>query len=188
MHIADPDTAWLPPTTQAQDVRYYLEHPEWYAYRIPGVPAKDQILNARDHVLDQNPDLKTVGAHLGSMEADFPRLTADLDKHPNFAVDLTGRMTYIMMLPREQAIAFLTKYQDRLIYGTDNSVYPGANIAQAVSGDENGYARDWRFLSTDVPISFHGIQARGLALPESILRKIYHDNAVRWYSLDIPAK
>jgi predicted TIM-barrel fold metal-dependent hydrolase len=188
MHIADPDTAWLPPTTKAPDMRYYLEHPEWYMYRISGAPAKDQILNARDHVLDQNPDLKIVGAHLGSMEADFPRLAADLDRHPNFAVDLTGRMPYIMMLPREQAIAFLTKYQDRLIYGTDNTVYPGADIAQVVRGEENGYARDWRFLSTDAPPSFHGIETRGLVLPKSILRKIYHDNALRWYSLNMAVK
>jgi predicted TIM-barrel fold metal-dependent hydrolase len=122
------------------------------------------------------------------MEADFPRLAADLDRHPNFAVDLTGRMPYIMMLPREQAIAFLTKYQDRLIYGTDNTVYPGADIAQVVRGEENGYARDWRFLSTDAPPSFHGIETRGLVLPKSILRKIYHDNALRWYSLNMAVK
>lgn len=188
MHIADPDTAWLPPTTKAPDTRYYQEHPEWYMYRIAGSPSKNQILNARDHVLDQNPDLKIVGAHLGSMESDFLRLAADLDRHPNFAVDLTARMPYIMMLDRNQAIAFLTKYQDRLIYGTDDTAYPGADIAQVVREEENDYARDWRFLATDARISSHGIETRGLALPESILRKIYHDNAVRWYSLDVTAQ
>jgi predicted TIM-barrel fold metal-dependent hydrolase len=185
MHIADPDTAWLPPTTKAPDTRYYQEHPEWYMYRIPGSPSKDQILNARDHVLDRNPDLKIVGAHLGSMESDLPRLAADLDRHPNFAVDLTARMPYIMMLDRNQAIAFLTKYQDRLIYGTDDTAYPGADIAQVVRDEENGYARDWRFLATDARLSSRGIETRGLALPESILQKIYHDNAVRWYSLEL---
>lgn len=188
MHIADPDAAWLPRTTKSLDARYYVEHPEWYMYRIRGSPTKNQILNARDHVLDQNPDLKIVGAHLGSMEGDFPRLAADLDRHPNFAVDLAARMPYIMMLPRKQAIAFLTKYQDRLIYGTDDTAYPGADIAQVVRDDENGYARDWRFLATDAPIAFRGTQTRGLALPQSVLRKIYHDNAERWYVLDVTAK
>jgi predicted TIM-barrel fold metal-dependent hydrolase len=183
MHIADPDTAWLPPTAKMPDSSYFLEHPEWYMYRISGAPSKDQILTARDHVLDQNPDLKIVGAHLGSMEADFSRLAADLDRHPNFAVDLTGRIIYFMKLPRDQAIAFLTKYQDRLIYGTDDTFYPGANMARAVSGYENGYARDWRVLSSDAPYSIRGVNGRGLALPRPILRKIYHDNAVRWYSL-----
>lgn len=188
MHIADPDTAWLPPTTKAPDTRYYQEHPEWYMYRIAGSPSKNQILNARDRVLDQNPNLKIVGAHLGSMESDLPRLAADLDQHPNFAVDLTARMPYIMMLDPNQAIAFLTKFQDRLIYGTDDTAYPGADIAQVVREEENDYARDWRFLSTDARFSSDGIETRGLALPQSILRKIYHDNAVRWYSLDVAAQ
>ena len=182
MHIADPDTAWLPPNPAATDGSYYRAHPEWYMYKIPGSPSKDQILEARDHVVAANPDLKVVGAHLGSMEADFPRIAADLDRYPNFAVDLTARMPYLMKLPRAQAIAFLTKYQDRLIYGTDETFYPGANLEQMLHGAENTYARDWRFLATDTSISFHGIQARGLALPDSVLRKIYHQNAVHWYS------
>lgn len=181
MHIADPDTAWLPPNLHATDSSYYLEHPEWYMYRIPSAPSKDQILVARDHVLKANPDLKVVGAHLGSMEADFPRIAADLDKYPNFAVDLTARMPYIMKLPRRDAIAFLTKYQDRIIYGTDDTFYPGGDVQQLVRGAEETYAQDWRFLSTGAMISSHGIQAQGLALPQSILRKIYHENAVHWF-------
>jgi predicted TIM-barrel fold metal-dependent hydrolase len=182
MHIADPNTAWLPPDPSATDGSYYRAHPEWYMYKIPGSPSKNQILEARDHVVASNPDLKVVGAHLGSMEADFPRIAADLDRYANFAVDLTARMPYLMKLPRAQAVAFMTKYQDRLIYGTDETFYPGASLEQMLHGAENAYARDWRFLATDTSISFHGIQAQGLALPDNILRKVYHQNAVHWYS------
>jgi predicted TIM-barrel fold metal-dependent hydrolase len=180
-HIADPDTAWLPPDSHAPDSSYFLNHPEWYMYKIPGSPSKDQILVARDHVLAANPDLKVVGAHLGSMEGDIPRIEADLNRYPNFAVDLTARMPYLMKLPRQQAIAFFTKYQDRLIYGTDDTFYPGANIQQFVRGAENTYARDWRFLATDAQLSFRGVQTQGLALPENILRKVYHQNAIHWF-------
>lgn len=180
-HIADPDTAWLPPESHATDLSYFLSHPEWYMYKIPGSPSKEQILTARDHVLAANPDLKVVGAHLGSMEADITRLSRDLDQYPNFAVDLTARMPYLMKLPRTQAIAFVTKYQDRLIYGTDDTFYPGENVQQLIRGAENTYARDWRFLALDAHLSFHGIQAQGLALPDNILRKIYHQNALHWF-------
>ncbi|MBT9332413.1 amidohydrolase [Acidipila sp. 4G-K13] len=182
MHIADPDTAWQPPNSNAPDQQYFIEHPEWYMYKIPGSPSKEQILEARDHVLRDNPHLKVVGAHLGSMEGDFDRIAADLDKYPNFAVDMTARMPYIMRLPRAKAIAFFTKYQDRLIYGTDDTLYPDNDVSKFVRGAENTYARDWRFLATDAQFSFRGIQSQGLALPESILRKIYHDNAVHWYT------
>ncbi|AXC12633.1 hypothetical protein ACPOL_3342 [Acidisarcina polymorpha] len=182
MHIADPDTAWLPPDPHASDASYFIQHPEWYMYRISGSPSKDQILNARDHVIQMNPNLKVVGAHLGSMEGEFPRIAATLDRYPNFAIDLTARMPYIMKLPRAEAIAFFTKYQDRLIYGTDDTYYPGADAQRLVREAEDTYARDWRFLSTDSAIIFRNIQAQGLALPPEILRKVYHDNAIRWYS------
>jgi predicted TIM-barrel fold metal-dependent hydrolase len=182
MHIADPDTAWLPPTTAATDASYYREHPEWYMYKISGSPSKDQILKARDHVVAANPDLKVVGAHLGSMEADFARIGADLDRYPNFAVDLTARMPYVMRLPRAQAIAFFTKYQDRIIYGTDDTFYPEDNLEKFLRGAESTYARDWRFLATDAKVSFRGTEAQGLGLPDGILRKIYHGNAVHWYA------
>ena len=33
---------------------------------------KEKILAARDHVLEQHPTLRVAGAHLGSMEANFP--------------------------------------------------------------------------------------------------------------------
>jgi predicted TIM-barrel fold metal-dependent hydrolase len=181
MHIADPDTAWRSPDPKALDQSYFIEHPEWYMYKIPGSPTKKQILDARDHVVRDNPDLKVVGAHLGSMEADLAGLAADLDRYPNFAADLTARMPYLMQLPRAQAIAFFTRYQDKLIYGTDETLYPENNVQTFIRSAENTYASDWRFLSTDVQISFRGIQTQGLALPESILRKIFHDNAMRWY-------
>lgn len=180
-HIADPDTAWLPPDSHATDLSYFLSHPEWYMYKIPGSPSKKQILAARDHVLAATPDLKIVGAHLGSMEADISGLAADLDRYPNFAVDLTARMTYLMKLPRSQAISFFTKYQDRLIYGTDDTFYPGDNVQHLVSDAERDYARDWRFLASDADFSYQGIQTQGLGLPEKILYKIYHQNAMHWF-------
>ena len=78
-------------------------------------------------MLEANPNLRVVGAHLGSMEADFHQLAQHLDKYPNFAVDLAARMPYVEMQPRAEMIAFITKYQDRLIYATDNELPPDSN-------------------------------------------------------------
>ncbi len=55
-HVADPDTAWEPLGNQP-DADYYSEHPEWYMHDIQGAPTKAEILQARDHVLAENPDL-----------------------------------------------------------------------------------------------------------------------------------
>ena len=180
-HLADPNTIWEAPNPKAADYGYYIHHPELYMYTKPGAPSKASILVARDHVLEANPNLRVVGAHLGSMEADFNQLAQHLDKYPNFAVDLAARMPYVEKQPRAELIAFITKYQDRLIYATDNEFPPDANPQNAMKEWENQYANDWRFFATDDVLESQGHKVQGLALPEPILRKLYHDNAVKWF-------
>lgn len=181
-HVADPDTLWQPPNPNAPDYSYYMEHPEWYMYNKPNPASKQAILAARDHILEQNPDLRLVGAHLGSMEADFTELAQHLDKYPNFAVDLAARMPYVMKQPRDQIIAFITRYQDRLIYATDLGLRPNADPSAAVKDWETTYARDWRFFATTGTVETGRHQkVKGLGLPEPVLKKLYHDNAVHWF-------
>lgn len=180
-HIADPDTAWKPFDPTRPDSEYFAHNPQWYMYKIPNSPSKAQILRARDHVLEMNADLRVVGAHLGSMESDINELAQHLDRYPNFAVDLASRIDYLAALPPDVLITFITKYQDRLIYGTDDSIYPQDNASKASQGFENSYANDWRFLATHEQARYGGRIVRGIALPNAILRKLYHDNAVRWF-------
>ncbi len=180
-HVADPDSAWAPPDASSPDYSYYQENPFWYMYGKPDPASKQQILKARDHILEQNPNLRVVGAHLGSMEADFPLLAKHFDRYPNFAVDMAGRMAYLAKLPRADAIAFVMKYQDRLIYGTDLSFGADAPVENVIGYWERTYARDWAFLATTETVNVEGTTAKGLALPETVLRKILHDNAVHWF-------
>ena len=183
-HLADPDTLWAPPNPKADDYSYYMyEEPWWYMYNRPGAPSKQDILKSRDHILEMNPTLRVVGAHLGSLEANFDDLGAHFDRYPNFAVDLAGRVPYFEMLPREKAIEFIVKYQDRLIYGTDNdhSFAPPSHAARTSREWEEAYAHQWRFFATNDTVTYQGRNVQGLALPPAILRKLYHDNAVKWF-------
>jgi len=181
-HVADPDSLWQPPNPASPDYSYYTEHPEWYMYQKSNPASKQAILRARDHLLEQNPDLRVVGAHLGSMEADFADIGRHLDRYPNFAVDLAARMPYVMKQPRARIIAFMTKYQDRLVYATDLDLEPDANPADAVKEWEKTYARDWRFFATTGMVETESHQkVRGLGLPQPVLKKLYHDNAARWF-------
>jgi predicted TIM-barrel fold metal-dependent hydrolase len=150
-------------------------------YEKPHPASKEQILQARDHILEQNKNLRLVGAHLGSMEADFSVLAQHLDRYPNFAVDMAARMPYLAMQPRADAIAFILKYQDRLIYGTDLAFGANDPVEARVKSWELVYARDWRFLATNDTVDVEGKIAQGLALPDAVLRKIFHDNAVKWF-------
>ena len=180
-HVADPNSSWAPPNPASPDYSYYNEHPIWFMYNKPHPASKEQILRARDHILERNPNLRVVGAHLGSMEADFNVLAQHFDRYPNFAVDLAARMPYLALQPRADAIAFITKYQDRLIYGTDLEFHDTDKVEIRMEYWQNSYARDWRFFATNDTVDFGGIKGNGLALPDSVLRKIYHDNAVHWF-------
>jgi predicted TIM-barrel fold metal-dependent hydrolase len=181
-HLAEPDSCWKPLDPSSPDYEYYKkEAPQWYMYGKAGASSKAEILRARDRLVAENPRLRVVGAHLGSLESNFSELGRDFDRYPNFAVDTAARIPYIMMLPREQAIAFLTKYQDRMIYGTDLGFSHGESVQQAVQEWENYYARDWRFLATDDWVEYQGKKYQGLDLPRPILEKIYHANAARWF-------
>ena len=178
-HLADPDSGWQAPNPASPDYTYYRDHPNAYMYGKKGVPSKEEILKARDHVLEENPKLRVVGAHLGSMESNLAELGKRLDKYSNFAVDIAARMPYFEMEPREKLIAFITKYQDRLIYGTDIDYAGGAD--EKISELESVYANDWRFFATSDTIEYKGKAVQGLSLPEAILKKIYHENAVKWF-------
>ncbi|MGO9273831.1 MAG: amidohydrolase family protein [Terriglobia bacterium] len=179
-HIAEPDSCWQPPNPASPDYEYYQQHPEEYAYRHPEWPSKAAILTARDHLLAENPTLRVVGAHLGSMEADVDQMAQRFDRYPNFAVDTAARVPYFMLQPRDKVRAFLIKYQDRILYATDLVVMPKDNTEKALAEWNRTYERDWRFFSTDQTVEYLGHSYQGLALPEPILRKIFHDNAVHW--------
>ena len=45
---------------------------------------------------------------------------------------------------------------------------------------EAHYALDWRYFSTGDTFEYKGHKIEGLSLPRPVLRKLYHENAVRW--------
>jgi predicted TIM-barrel fold metal-dependent hydrolase len=179
-HVAEPSSCWQPPNPDSPDYDYYKENPEWYMYLHPDHPRKEVILAARDHLLAENPKLRVVGAHLGSMETDVDEIAKRFDLYPNFAVDTAARMEYLMMQPREKVRNFLIKYQDRVVYGTDLEFLANETTPEALKDWQDTYARDWKFLATDQALQLRGGEIQGLNLPEPVLRRIYHDNAVRW--------
>jgi predicted TIM-barrel fold metal-dependent hydrolase len=95
-------------------------------------------------------------------------------------VDTAARVPYFILQPREKVRAFLIKYQDRILYATDLVVMPQDNTEKALQEWISTYERDWKFFATDQTVEYKGHNARGLRLPESVLHKLYRDNAIRW--------
>lgn len=183
-HLAEPDTCWEPLAEMGPDnpdYQYYKEHPHWHMYGKPNAPSKAEILAARDRLLAENPRLRVVGAHLGSMETNVDEIAERFDRYPNFAVDTAARIRYLMAQPRVKVRAFLIKYQDRVCYGTDGGIALRANAAQKIKSWEYQYAMSWKYFATNETFEYEGLKVHGLDLPRSVVRKIYHENAVRWF-------
>jgi len=181
-HIAEPDSSWKALDPSSPDYGYYSqkENQAWYMYLHPERPSKERILTARDRMLAKHPTLRVVGCHLGSMETDVDEIAKRFDRYPNFAVDTAARVSYLILQPREKVRAFLLKYQNRVLYGTDLDLLPWSNPEKTLKHWEAEYARDWKFFATDEIVEYKGRQFRGLALPEPVLRKIFRNNAIDW--------
>jgi predicted TIM-barrel fold metal-dependent hydrolase len=179
-HIAEPIGAWKPLDPADPDYSYYRDNPSWHMFRHPERPSKEAILAARDRMIAKHPKLRVVGCHLGSMEENVDEIAKRLDRYPNFAVDTAARARHLALQPRDKVRALLIKYQDRLLYATDDGLLPGQDPAATVKRWEEDLDRDWKFFSTDEAVEYMGRKVKGLALPEPVLRKLYRENALRW--------
>ena len=191
-HLGEPRNCWLPvdQMTVDGDRRYFSANPQYHGLLHPEIPNYEAQVAARDRMLERHQTLRVVGCHLGSLEYDVDEVAKRLDKYPNFAVDLSARIVHLQVQPRDKVRAFLVKYQDRLLYGTDvqfgrGSGADGADPAKALARLAAVYESDARWLATDQELALENVRAgftsRGVALPEPVLRKIYYENARRWY-------
>jgi predicted TIM-barrel fold metal-dependent hydrolase len=188
-HIGEPRNCWLPlkEMTVEADRSYYKGHPQYHAFLHPEIPGYWDQIHARDRMLEAHPRLRVVGCHLGSLEFDVDEVAKRLDRYPNFAVDMSARIVHFQVQDREKVRRFILKYQDRLLYATDSVIgsEEESDPRSQLSELEAVYRRDFRFFATDreieAPQVKAGFRVCGLALPASVLRKIFYDNAVRWY-------
>jgi|HubBroStandDraft_1064217.scaffolds.fasta_scaffold00027_19 hypothetical protein len=187
-HLGEPRNCWLPieQMTVNGDKEYFREHPQYYMYQHPEMPTYEEQMAARDRMLDRNPKIKFMGAHLASLEWSVDRLAAFLDRYPNAVVDLAARMGQVQFqsnLDRDKVRRFFIRYQDRLVYGTDTAQNAADKSAELRREAHETWLRDWRYLNTEQTFKDPELDApvHGLGLPRDVVRKIYSGNAERWY-------
>ena len=184
-HMAEPLDCWLPYSQMIVngDVEYYRHHPQYYMYLHPDMPKHDEILAARDRMLAAHPQLRFDAVHLASLEWDVDRISAFLDRFPEADVDMAariGQLEYQAETHPDKVRRFFIRYQDRILYGTDDEYGPSDGDPQAVAAIATDWRRDWRFLVTDEQMRSPelGRAFRGMHLPRSVVDKIYRQNAV----------
>lgn len=189
-HIGEPKNCWLPLEEMSvnNDRNYFKEHPQYHMYLHPEYPSYEDQINARDRFLEKHPDMRFVGAHLGSLEWDVDELAKRLDKFPNMAVDMAARISHLQhqtTTDRDKVRNFFIKYKDRLIYATDSGISPDSNFEGVKKRVHETWLDDWRYFVTDEVMTAEEVDGefRGLKLPKEVINKIFHDNAVKWFKM-----
>lgn len=184
-HIGEPRNCWLPidSMTVNNDKAYFKEHPQYHMYLHPEYPSYETLIQSRDNMLAKHPDLKFVGAHLGSLEWSVDELAKRLDLYPNFAVDMAARVCHFQVQDREKVRNFIIKYQDRLLYATDLVISDENNTEERIASLGDEWKSDWTYFSSNEVMNSPNVDGSftGLALDEDVLRKIYRTNALDWY-------
>jgi predicted TIM-barrel fold metal-dependent hydrolase len=189
-HIGEPRNCWLPldsMTTNA-DRDYYRSHPQYHMYLHPEYPRYEELMAARNRVLDKHPDLKFIGAHLASVEWDLDKLSELLDKYPNLWVDTAGRLCHLQYHAQKdlkKTQEFIIKYQDRILYATDLGNYEDIGLSgkDLKEYTHNFWLNDWKFFTTNETMTAKEIDGEfsGLKLPKKVIEKIYYKNAEKLF-------
>ncbi len=140
-------------------------------YPVGEFPRFEELMAQRDRVFKKHPKTTFVAAHLGWHGNDLARLGKMLDAMPNVYTEM-GAVLYDLGRQPRVGREFLTKYQDRVLFGKD-------------AYETSEYPYYWRVFETndeyfDYYRDYHAFwKLYGLGLSDPVLKKIYYQNAVR---------
>jgi predicted TIM-barrel fold metal-dependent hydrolase len=169
IHSADPRQFWQPIDKNNERWLELKLHPN---RRHDNDPLKWEAIIAEQHnMFRKNPKTKFICAHMGWYGSDLKKLGELMDQMPNMYTEIGAVIAELGRQPR-MAKEFLTKYQDRVMFGKDSWV-------------PEEYATYFRVLETaDEYFPYHKRyhafwRMYGLDLPDDVLKKIYYKNALK---------
>ncbi|RJP62770.1 MAG: amidohydrolase [Ignavibacteriales bacterium] len=188
VHCGEPRDCWLAvEKMMSNDMKeYFSKHPQYHMYLHPDMPSYLDQINARDRMLAKHPDMKFMGAHIGSLEWSVDEAARFLDKYPNAKVDLAARMDYLQLQSQkdwDKVYHFFCKYKERILYGTDLIIGPKDDTTVFKQVTRDKWLSDWKYLATDLTMSVNSVKGefKGLALPKEVINKIYYSNAEKLF-------
>ena len=174
IHTSDPEAFFHPIDNTNERYEELMGHPDWSFYG-PKFPSKEALLAARDRMFAKHPHTTFVALHVANWPENLDYVSNMLDTHPHVMVEFGAREAELGRQPR-RAREFFLKYQDRIMFGTDNGM------------DEEMYRNHFRWLETgDESFDYWGYPGQGrwkiygMELPDAVLEKVYHLNAERMF-------
>jgi predicted TIM-barrel fold metal-dependent hydrolase len=184
IHVSDPIAFFTPTDRFNERYEELSNHPDWSFYGRD-YPGNAELLEARNRVFARHPKTQFLVLHVGNFAENLDNVSQNLDRFSNMTVDLAARIGELGRQPRRSR-QFFDRYQDRILFGTDATPH-GVETPQQLF-NENLYEIYYHFLETadeyfDYAPANVPPQGRwriyGIELPDSILRKVYYQNAVR---------
>ncbi|MFN7996804.1 MAG: amidohydrolase family protein [Bryobacteraceae bacterium] len=184
IHTSDPDAFFTPIDRFNERWEELGHHPDWSFYG-KDFPPKAELLAARNRVIARHPKTTFVCLHVANHPENLDDVSSWLDRYPNMQIEFGARLGELGRQPR-RARAFFDKYQDRIMFGTDAAPSEDQTPQQILKPQM--YQIYFRWLETldeyfDYAASSVPPQGRwriyGIGLPDSILKKVYHNNAAR---------
>lgn len=170
IHAADPRQFWEP--MDADNERWLELKLRPRRKRNDTDPAPWlTIISEQHNIFEKHPETTYINAHLGWYANDLATLGLLMDKYPNMNAEIGAVIAELGRQPR-MAKEFLTKYQDRVMFGKD-------------SWNPEEYYTYFRVLETADEYfpyykKYHAYwKMYGLDLDDEVLRKLYYKNALR---------
>ncbi len=164
LHIADHPSCWKP-----LDV-YQERTPDYQHFNQYGtdVPSWEELIAIRNRLLAKHPKTIFLACHLGNQGHDLAMLSKELDRYPNLYLDISARDYEVGRAPKA-AVKFLTRYRNRVLFGTD------------MGREKQMFTAWWRLFESGDEFMPGRVWWRyyGLELPAPVLESLYRGNARR---------
>jgi predicted TIM-barrel fold metal-dependent hydrolase len=165
VHVAEP-AAFYDPLDEANELR---RSANWTLFD-KGTPGFAAMLEKFERVLARHRRTRFVAVHAFNLANDLGGVAALLDRHPNVQVDFAARMWELARQPFS-ARRFFLKYQDRILFGTDNGPERAMYLAHARQLETED---EWFW-----PADAEWWRGYGMSLPADVRAKVYSGNAER---------
>lgn len=188
IHVADPKAFFEPPTPQNERWDELKLAPDWSFYG-GDFPPFMELWKQTERLITRHPNTTFLLIHLG-MSEDLDYMEKLLDAHPNVHVDTSARVPEFGRHAVDKVRRFFTKFQDRILFGTDLSISPDhwqlGSVSEVPVGPEDAvkfYQAHFRFFETedkniDHPTPIQGRwKVNAIHLPPEVLHKLYYANA-----------
>ena len=173
IHSADPFQFWQDKDDQNERWFELKEKPGRYYGDSNFIPPFEEIINEQHTIFKRHPNTTFINAHLGWMGNDLDKLGKHLDEFPNVMTEFGAVIAELGRQPKT-ARDFFIMYQDRILFGKD-------------SYNKEEFYTYFRVLESDDEY-FNYFRKRhafwkmyGLNLPDEVLKKIYHENALKLF-------